>query len=532
MKSVQHEYLIIGAGPAGLQLGYFLHRQGRDYVILERGRTPGQFFHTFPRHRLLISINKVHTGYEDREINLRWDWNSLLSESDAMLFKQYSRDYFPKSAEMVAYLEDFADHFDLNIQYDAAVTRIEKHDGHFLVTDGRGRSYTSRRLIMATGASQPFMPSIPGIELTENYTGVSIDPRDFAGQRVLVIGKGNSAFETANHLLHTTALLHLASPNSLNLAWRSHFVGHLRSVNMTLLDSYLLKSQNVLIDATIKKIERKDGKFLVTYHYSHAGDEIETLTYDRVVACTGFRFDVSPFDEPCRPALVFEDRFPAMTSEWESTNVPDLYFAGVIMQSRDYKKKQSAFIHGFRYNIELLHRLLEQKYHDLPLAFRRLRPDPTTLMEAVIRRVNYASSLWQQTGYFCDALIVQGDEAAYYGDLTLDYVHDKFGACAQYYTVTLEFGQERIDCEPDSFAVKRVHKDDADRAELSTAIHPVIRRYAHGRLLNTHHVIEDLESVWAEEVHTEPLEAYFARELGQAVPAARLNKLDDKALQP
>ncbi len=29
--------LIIGAGPAGLQLGYYLERSGRDYLILERG---------------------------------------------------------------------------------------------------------------------------------------------------------------------------------------------------------------------------------------------------------------------------------------------------------------------------------------------------------------------------------------------------------------------------------------------------------------------------------------------------------------
>ena len=38
------DYLIIGAGPAGLQLGYFLHRAGRDYVILERGETAGDFY--------------------------------------------------------------------------------------------------------------------------------------------------------------------------------------------------------------------------------------------------------------------------------------------------------------------------------------------------------------------------------------------------------------------------------------------------------------------------------------------------------
>lgn len=56
------DYLVIGGGPAGLQLAYFLEQAGRDYLLLEAGRTPGTFFRNFPRHRRLISINKPHTG--------------------------------------------------------------------------------------------------------------------------------------------------------------------------------------------------------------------------------------------------------------------------------------------------------------------------------------------------------------------------------------------------------------------------------------------------------------------------------------
>jgi len=44
-----HDYLILGAGPAGLQLGHFLERAGRDYLIVEGGEGPGTFFRTFPR---------------------------------------------------------------------------------------------------------------------------------------------------------------------------------------------------------------------------------------------------------------------------------------------------------------------------------------------------------------------------------------------------------------------------------------------------------------------------------------------------
>src|SRR2546428_68086 len=102
-----HEYLVVGAGPGGLQMGYYLERHQRDYLILESDDSPGAFFKRFPRHRRLISINKVYTGCTNRDTNLRWDWNSLLSDSEDMLFTRYSRRYFPHADDLVQYLKDF-----------------------------------------------------------------------------------------------------------------------------------------------------------------------------------------------------------------------------------------------------------------------------------------------------------------------------------------------------------------------------------------------------------------------------------------
>lgn len=39
------DYCVLGAGPAGLQMGYFLSKAKRDYIILERNSGPGSFFH-------------------------------------------------------------------------------------------------------------------------------------------------------------------------------------------------------------------------------------------------------------------------------------------------------------------------------------------------------------------------------------------------------------------------------------------------------------------------------------------------------
>ncbi len=72
------DYLVIGAGPAGMQLGYYLKKKSLNYVIVERSGSVGHFFEKYPRHRTMISINKLYTGFDDQAVNLRWDWNSLL----------------------------------------------------------------------------------------------------------------------------------------------------------------------------------------------------------------------------------------------------------------------------------------------------------------------------------------------------------------------------------------------------------------------------------------------------------------------
>jgi thioredoxin reductase len=509
------EYLIIGAGPAGLQLGYFLERAGREYLIVEAGSAPGTFFTQFPRHRRLISINKPHTGWADPELNLRMDWNSLLCDDPRLRFTRYTEEYFPDADELVRYLADFAASAKVRVQYDTRIVRVARN-GCFRVTDSRGQTVDAARLIVATGVSKPNVPDIPGIEAAELYNTVSVDAREFTDQRVLIIGKGNSAFETANHLIGTAAVIHVAGPHSVHMAWRSHYVGHLRAVNNNLLDTYQLKSQNALLDGQVERIERRDGSYLVTVRFARAQEVKRDLRYDRVIVCTGFRFDASIFDDECRPELVLGDRFPAQTPVWESTNVPDLYFAGTLMQVRDFHRSTSGFIHGFRYGVRALHRVLEERYHDQPWPHCLLATDPDALMEAVIARVNRSSALWQQFAFLCDLIAVEpGGSARYYEELPVDYVREsRFATAAHAFTITLEYGPDHDRFDPFDVAVDRIAQDEVERSRLGRYLHPVVRHLRYGTVVAEHHVTENLENDWTgSATHREPLRAFLAQAL-------------------
>jgi len=516
------DYLIIGAGPAGLQLAALLEQDGRrSYLVLEAGATPGTFFTRFPRHRQLISINKPHTGTDDPELNLRLDWNSLLSDDPALRFTRYTERYFPHADVMVRYLADFAAATGVRVSYDSRVVRVSRAaDGTFEVLVKDGTTYRARRVIAATGVSKPYVAPIPGIELAEGYGEMSVDPRDFLDQRVLIIGKGNSAFETAENLMETTTLIHVAGPGSIRMAWRTHYVGHLRAVNNNFLDTYQLKSANAVLDGHVLGIERDADGYRVRFAFSRANDVVKELRYDRVLVCTGFRFDPTIFDESCRPELTINNRFPAQTVEWESVNVPDLFFAGTLTQVLDFKKSTSGFIHGFRYGVRALHRMLERRYHDVPWPAEKLDADAASLADAVIARVNRSSALWQLFGFLADVLTVAGTDARYHEEVPVGYFTQVGLSTPDHqvehaFVVTLEYGPEHDKVDPFDVSVSRVAQDSVGQAHDAAYLHPVVRYHRDGKVVATHHLAENLENRWDRpDVHRAPLVAFIARCLG------------------
>lgn len=500
-QSQRFDYVIVGAGPAGLQLGYFLHSAGRSYVMLESEPRPGAFFEKFPRHEKLLSINKVHTGYQDRNHRLRYDWNSLICDDPTFGMTEYAEEYFPNARLYAQYLQDFAQRFQLNILTNTRVQQVERGgpQGGYLLSVAEGEQIACRVLVYAAGLWTPYVPSIPGIELTENYVDFSTNPREFIGQRVLVLGKGNSAFETANNLTSHARTIHLCSPDPVKLAWESHYVGNLRAVNNDFLDTYLLKGQNAVLDATIDKIDRVDGEYVVDITFSHANGQRARLAYDRVLVCTGFRFDTSTFASDCTPALTPCGRLPAMTAAWESTNLPDLYWAGTLMQTLDKHKTMSNVVHGFRHNIQALAAVLAERYEGEPWPCERLPLRAEALADKIIERVSTDPGMMLQPGFLGDVITVGEGAAEYNTTVSVPYIMDsRFAACDDYYVVTMEYGKTMDDI----LSVNRM--PDPGAAHNDVYQHPRIRRYRRGELVAEHHVAESLENDWRADQHAGP----------------------------
>jgi thioredoxin reductase len=487
MSSIDTKYLIIGAGPAGLQMGYFLQKAGMDYLILEKSAAAGSFFAKHPVHRKLISINKKFNYFEEDEFNLRHDWNSLLSDAPQLRFTEYTDILYPPADILFRYMQDFAAHFSLKIKFNTSVSSIQKQGDVFVVETSGGEEYRCKVLLMGLGAMAANMPKeIEGIELTTPYSAQSLDLDLYKNKRIGILGGGNSAFETAEYFSAVAAHVHILSRSPIKMAWDTHFVGHVRAIHNNIFDMYQLKSLHAVLSPRILKIEKlEDGTLMTTHEYDYPdsnppGTLRLNRVYDFIINCTGWVWgNTDLFAPEIKPATRMNGKFLQLNPDWQSANIENLYYIGGAMQSRD-RKAASGFIHGFRYNIRTLSHLLMEKYEGKAFPYTDFTPfDGNVFLDKMYKRVSTADGLYQMYGVLADQLVLNGSGTAarYYKEVPLAHAQDHLNPEEHNLLITLEFGFHH---HPGRNSLEFMGPSDPNDTPKAAFLHPVIRHYYQG----------------------------------------------------
>ena len=193
MSTPTHPVVVVGAGPAGLATSRELKRRGIAHLVLERGEGVGHMW------RGLYDSLRLHTGKH-------------MSSLPGMPFPA-KVPLFPRRAELVSYLESYAETFRLPIRTSCAVVRVERVGDVFRVRTSR-EELTTRALVVATGIlSNPVLPEMEGRERFRGTVTHSVAyrrPEPFAGRRVLVVGVGNSGGEIGSELARAGARVTLS----------------------------------------------------------------------------------------------------------------------------------------------------------------------------------------------------------------------------------------------------------------------------------------------------------------------------------
>ncbi len=190
-------FAVIGAGAAGLCAAKHLVESGIDVTIFEIGSQIGGLW-------VYENDNGRSSAYRSLHIN---------SEARVSSYRDFpfSLDAppYPDHAEMKQYFRDYAERFDLvrRIRFNSRVESVAPGPGGLIVRLDGGAEETFDSVVAASGhQSDPRDPSD-----IKDYKGNYLHahayrvPEPFTGQRVLVIGPGNSGVDVAADLCTVTA---------------------------------------------------------------------------------------------------------------------------------------------------------------------------------------------------------------------------------------------------------------------------------------------------------------------------------------
>jgi putative flavoprotein involved in K+ transport len=315
------DVVVIGAGQAGLAIGYFLARQSRRFVILD-------------------SADSVGTAWRSR-------WDSLVLftprryDSLPGLAFPGDPDGYPTRDEVVAYLEQYANTFELPLELGSEVRSLAMNGGTFRL-ELDGRTIEADQVVVATGPFQtPRVPSFASRLAPEVFQTHSLSyrkPSEVPDGTVVVVGGGNTGYQVAREL-STTHHVHLAvggrqTPLPQRLLGRDLFWWLMATrLLKTTVDSRLgqkLSRRDTLIGSNPRALRRAGVQMKPrvsdasgrTVSFADGSD----LSVDAVIWATGFGLDHSWIQLPVATAD------GTVRHRRGVTEIPGLYVLGLPWQ--------------------------------------------------------------------------------------------------------------------------------------------------------------------------------------------------------
>lgn len=173
------DVVIVGSGPAGFSASLAAKEKGLRAVTLEQSNFGGTVAN-YPKGKIVMTRP------------------ARLPMYGKFKFRRVRKE------RLLAFWRDVATRTKLQVSYGECVLAIERAARGFVVVTSRG-SYATRAVLLATGRrGAPRKLGVPGEHLPKVVYGLA-DAAQYRGQRVLVVGGGDSAIESALELARRRA---------------------------------------------------------------------------------------------------------------------------------------------------------------------------------------------------------------------------------------------------------------------------------------------------------------------------------------
>ena len=261
------DVLIVGAGPAGFAASLTAMAHGLRFATIEQESLGGCVFQ-YPRGKLVMTAPA--TVPLVGKINFRQTSKEALLE-------------FWKEAERKT---------GVKINYRERVEDITRERGGFVVKTSRAQ-YRARTVLLAIGRrGTPRKLNVPGEELPKVVYRL-IDPEQYAGQRVLVVGGGDSALEAAASVAESGS-------GGVVLSYRGEAFDRAKARNRDRVQAAARTgSLQVMLQSNVKKIDREQVAI-------ERGGEMLHMENDAVIVSAG---GVLPSDFLRRVGISVETKY-------------------------------------------------------------------------------------------------------------------------------------------------------------------------------------------------------------------------------
>lgn len=178
-----YDVIVVGAGQAGLAMGYYLSQSNVTFTLLDQSK-------------------EVGTVWKERYDSLTLFTPSAYSSLPGWELKG-GQCYYPTKDEVSAYLQEYAKKFSLPVQCNTEVYSLSLENGTFKLTTNQG-DYQARNVVIATGPFQ--QPNLPEYSTLLNKDIVQLHSSEYRNSKqltegpVLVVGGGNSGAQIAVEL--------------------------------------------------------------------------------------------------------------------------------------------------------------------------------------------------------------------------------------------------------------------------------------------------------------------------------------------
>lgn len=245
----QLDVVIVGAGPAGLSATLSAMEKKLRFVTLEQEDSLGGTVYHYPRNKIVMT----------QPVTLALVGKAKLGEIS--------------KESLLAFWQGIVDRVGMPISFRERVEKIEAEEGGFRVKTG-ANSYRTRAILLAIGRrGTPRKLDVPGEEKPKVVYRL-IDPGQYRGQYVLVVGGGDSAIEAAVAIA--------GEPGStVILSYRGDAFGRVKQKNRDNLAGLEEAGQlEVILNSVVKEI--REGSVVL----DRQGEALERPN-DAVIVCAG-----------------------------------------------------------------------------------------------------------------------------------------------------------------------------------------------------------------------------------------------------